>query len=147
MIDGSRAPFWVHKQGDDTKIKRQVGGAVGRISEAQTLTEVDVIVNRSKLTPGPLDYDLSSGMADVMMQRNNGKISSAFVKSNLEKTMDRAKRLPGPTRYYAKDVKKRVTAPKFSTSIEPRDVERIMRDAALLPGPVDYQPVSYRFKR
>jgi hypothetical protein len=142
IIDGSRKPFWVHKQGDDKKIRKRIGGSVGKISDANPLTEFDLIVNRSKSTPGPLDYDLNSGMADEMLSRNNGKISTAFVKSDLEKTIDRSRKVPGPSSYFVKDIKKRATGPKFSTSIEPRNVEQIMRDAAMLPGPVDYQPIT-----
>ena len=146
--DGSKTPFWVHDQGADKKIRKQVGGSVGKISDANPLSDVDRLVQRSASTPGPLDYNVrSGGMAEEMLRRNNGKLSTAFVRSDLEKTIDLAKQQPGPTAYRVKDIRRRVGGTKFSTSIEPRDVERIMREASLLPGPVDYQPVSYSWPR
>ena len=44
MIDSSKSPFWVHKQGDDKKIRRHVGGSVGRISDANPKSETDLII-------------------------------------------------------------------------------------------------------
>ena len=137
--DGSKAPFWVHDQGADKKIRKKIGGNVGAISSANPLSDVERLVQRSASTPGPQDYN-SGGMAEEMLRRNNGKLSTAYVRSDLERQIDLAKQKPGPTDYRVKDIRRRVKGTKFSTSIEPRDVERIMREASLLPGPVDYQP-------
>ena len=147
MIDGSRSPFWVHKQGDDKKIKRRVGGAVGRISSADTLSDVDLIVLRASQSPGPLDYNIGTGMADSIMKRGGGRFSTSFVPSDLEVQIERAKNRPGPSDFTVRDVRKRIPTTRFSTSTSIRGVERLMREASLLPGPVDYQPISYNLPR
>ena len=105
------------------------------------------MIDRAKDTPGPSEYDVPNGMADNMNSRNNGKMSTSFVPSDLEKIIEVAKKRPGPSQYNVKECKKRVAGIKFSTSIAPREVERLMRDAAMLPGPVDYQPITYNLPR
>ncbi len=140
MIDSSKSPFWVHKQGDDKKIRRHVGGSVGRISDANPKSETDLIIERASQTPAPDLYDIGNGMSQNVLNRRGGKISQAFVPSALEVTIERARKRPGPSRYQIKDNKRRVSAPKFSTSSELRSVEQIMKQARLTPGPTDYEP-------
>lgn len=108
-----------------------------KVSDANPLGYVDIIVNRAKQVPGPNAY----GFADYPKRQNAVKFSDANVPSDVELIMRRSASQPGPDAYQD-GMRFESASPAISWgSANPKsDVDWIMARSAAVPGPADYAP-------
>ena len=106
-----------------------------KVSDANPLGYIDLVVNRAKQVPGPNAY----GFADYPKRMKAVKFSDANVPSDVEWIMRRSREQPGPDEYQ-NTMKFKSDTPAFSMgNFKPKsDVDWIMARSAMVPGPADY---------
>ncbi len=117
---------------DDSYVRRMIGGRVGRISEAQTKSEVEWAIARASSTPGPDEYSIKSDFGGDC----GARFSTANTKSDLEWKIHRAKQTPGPDQYHRASTGS-IQGGRFSAGVGKSELDWVMLRGSRSPAPHD----------
>ena len=80
----------------DRDVNEPVKAIGGRFAEGGRWQETEVFEQRSRELPGPVEYDAGNARDKAYKRVNGGLISDAQVMSELDWTLLRGSRTPGP---------------------------------------------------
>jgi hypothetical protein len=112
------------------------GRAAIKFGQSDRLSELDVLQNRARQTPGPG----ANGAADGPRPHIGTKFNLAVVPTELDLIERNAKKTPAPHDYGCPLKLSVAGGGQFSTAFPPSSLEEIVRAKKNIPGPASYDP-------